>query len=219
MMTPTRARVAVIGAHGKVGQLLIPVLVEKGYAVSGIVRSEQQLPRVDELGGDGVLLDVGSATEDELAAAFEGHDGVIWTAGAGGGSPERTYSVDRDAAIRSMTAAATAGANRYVMISWAGSKQDHGIDEDNAFFPYADAKLAADDHLRGTGLEWTILGPGALTEEPATGEISVDPSSGETSRGNVALVAAAVLETPETVGRFVPFANGSTAIGEALRNA
>ena len=128
----------------------------------------------------------------------------MWSAGAGGGSPERTYAVDRDAAIRSMDAAAQAGVGRYVMVSYFGAGPDHGVPADNGFFAYAEAKAAADAYLRGTGLDWTILGPGALTAGPGNGLIDVDPAdtSGgtDTARANVALVAAAVLGLPARSG-------------------
>lgn len=130
--------------------------------------------------------------------------------------PERTYAVDRDAAIRSMDAATAAGAQRYVMVSWIGSVPDHGVASDSSFFPYADAKLAADDHLRGTDLDWTILGPGTLTNDDATGMITVDAEEGRTSRGNVALVAAQALRSPSTVGQFVRFVDGETPVLEVF---
>ncbi|OCI30545.1 SDR family oxidoreductase [Oerskovia enterophila] len=208
--------VALIGAHGKVGRLLVPILTDHDNAVSGIVRLESQLPLVEELGGTPVLLDIEQASTEEMTEALRGHDAVVWSAGAGGGEPERTYAIDRDAAIRSMDAAAAAGVSRYVMVSWIGSVPDHGIAKDNSFFPYADAKLAADDHLRGTDLDWTILGPGTLTNHAATGTIDVDAENGETSRGNVALVAAQVLRSPSTVGQFIRFVDGATPVLEVF---
>ncbi len=208
--------VALIGAHGKVGRLLVPILTDHGHDVSGIVRLESQLPLVEELGGTPVLLDIEHASTEEMTEALRGHDAVVWSAGAGGGDPERTYAIDRDAAIRSMDAAAAAGASRYVMVSWIGSVPDHGIAEDNSFFPYADAKLAADDHLRDTDLDWTILGPGTLTNNAATGTIDVDAENGDTSRGNVALVAAQALQSPSTVGQFIRFVDGDTPVLEVF---
>ncbi|KRD35817.1 NAD-dependent dehydratase [Oerskovia sp. Root918] len=208
--------VALIGAHGKVGRLLVPILTDHDNAVSGIVRLESQLPLVEELGGTPVLLDIEQASTEEMTEALRGHDAVVWSAGAGGGDPERTYAIDRDAAIRSMDAAAAAGVSRYVMVSWIGSVPDHGIAKDNSFFPYADAKLAADDHLRGTDLDWTILGPGTLTNHAATGTIDVDAENGETSRGNVALVAAQALRSPSTVGQFIRFVDGDTPVLEVF---
>ena len=138
---------------------------------------------------------------------------------AGGGNPERTYAVDRDAAIRSMDAAAEAGVGRYVMVSYLGAGPDHGIPADHSFFAYAEAKAAADQYLRGAGLAWTILGPGALTDQPGTGLIEVEAAregNRETSRSNTASVAAAVLDLPETAGRTIEFRDGTLPIAAAL---
>lgn len=220
-------KVVVIGALGKVAQLLVPILAddEAEPDVVGIVRKPEQIDRVGDLGADPLLLDVEHATTDELATALDGADAVVWSAGAGGGNPSRTYAVDRDAAIRSMDAAEQAGVRRYVMVSWIGSTPEHGIPPGSSFFPYADAKLAADDHLRGTGLDWTVLGPGTLTDDPATGRIGVVPDDAtpprgggsRVSRADVAQVVAAALREPATVGRFVRFTAGGTPIAEALR--
>ncbi len=126
---------------------------------------------------------------------------MVFSAGAGGGNPDRTYAVDRDAAIRVIDAAGHAGVRRFVMVSYFGAGPDHGVPQDNSFFPYAEAKSAADAHLRASDLDWTVLGPGRLTLEPATGRIAVGADDrregGETSgvsREDVALVAAAALD-------------------------
>jgi uncharacterized protein YbjT (DUF2867 family) len=116
-----------------------------------------------------------------------------------------------------MDAASRVSVRRYVMVSWAGSTPDHGVPADNPFFPYADAKLAADQHLRSTDLDWTILGPGTLTDEPARDTISTEPPFGRVSRGTVARVVLGALSTPETVQRFVPFSDGTIPIVIALR--
>src|SRR5699024_12189878 len=92
-------------------------------------------------------------------------------AGAGGGNPDRTYAVDRDAAIASMDAAQGAGVKRYIMISYLGSSLDHGVSEDHSFYPYAQSKALADEHLMDSDLDWTILGPGALTDDEPVGLI------------------------------------------------
>ena len=169
------------------------------------------------------MLDVENSTTAELAAALGDHDAVVWSAGAGGGNPERTYAVDRDAAIRSMDAAVQSGVRRYVMVSYLGAGPDHGVPEDNPFFHYAEAKAAADSYLRGTGLDWTILCPGALTVGPGTGLIDVNPDGSwqgtDTARANVALVAAAVLELPAAVGRTIGFRDGGLPIAAALEAA
>jgi uncharacterized protein YbjT (DUF2867 family) len=120
-----------------------------------------------------------------------------------------------------MDAAVLADVPRYVMVSWIGSTADHGIPEDADFFPYADAKWAADEHLRGTDLEGTILGPGTLTFDEPSGRIRLDPEGrGEVSRADVAAVIVATLDSPATIGRTIRFGNGtsesSVPIAEAL---
>lgn len=211
-------KVMIIGGHGKVALLLAPLLKADGWEVSGVIRNAAQIDDVAAAGATAVVHDVVSASVDELAALMAGQDAVVWSAGAGGGSAERTYAVDRDAAIRSMDAAAQAGVTRYVMVSYLGAGPGHGVPREGSFFAYAEAKSAADAHLRGTGLSWTILGPGALTLDAPTGTITTaaDAASRNTSRANVALVAAAVLGRQDTVRRTIEFTDGDVPIAQAL---
>jgi uncharacterized protein YbjT (DUF2867 family) len=210
-------KVLVLGGHGKVALLLAPLLAARGDDVTSVIRNPEHTGDVTAAGASPLVLDVESADEAALRDAVAGYDAVVWSAGAGGGSAERTYAVDRDAAIRTMDAAAAAGVRRFVMVSWIGSTPDHGISPDDSFFAYADAKLAADDHLRATALDWTILGPGTLTLGEPTGKITLDPEGkGEVSRADVAAVIAATLEDDRTVGRFIRFGGGDTPIAEAL---
>ncbi|HET7781361.1 MULTISPECIES: NAD(P)H-binding protein [Micrococcaceae] len=213
-------RIAIIGGHGKVALHLSALLTEEGHSVTSFIRNPDHAADVAATGAVPSVLDVENATTAALAEALKGHDAVVWSAGAGGGNPARTYAVDRDAAIRSMDAAAEANVGRYVMVSYLGAGKDHGVPEDHSFFAYAEAKAAADEYLRGTGLAWTILGPGALTDRPGTGLIDVDPAPGgsrETSRSNTASVAAAVLDLPETAGRTIEFCDGTLPIAAALQ--
>ena len=196
------------------------ILAEEGLDVTSFIRNPDHGADVAATGATPVVLDVEHSTTADIAEALRKHDAVVWSAGAGGGSPDRTYAVDRDAAIRSMDAAAEAGVGRYIMVSYFGAGPDHGVPEDNGFFAYAEAKAAADEYLRGTSLEWTVLGPGTLTDGPGNGLIDVDPadSSGnrETARANVALVAAAVLGLPSTAGHTIEFRDGDLPIAAAL---
>jgi uncharacterized protein YbjT (DUF2867 family) len=212
-------RIAIIGGHGKVALLLSELLTGEGHSVTSFIRNPEHADDVAATGGTPAVLDVENSTTAAIAEALAGHDAVVWSAGAGGGNPDRTYAVDRDAAIRSMDAAAQAGVNRYVMVSYFGAGKDHGVPESNSFFAYAEAKAAADEYLRGTNLAWTILGPGALTDNPGTGRIDVDPSPDggrDTSRANVAIVAAAVLDLPQTAGRTIEFRDGTLPVAAAL---
>lgn len=214
------SRTAIIGGHGKVALVLAQLLKTGGNDVTSIFRNPDHTDDVENTGASPVVADVEQLSVAQLADLLEGQDAVVWSAGAGGGSPERTYAVDRDAAIRAMDAAVMAGAKRFVMVSYFGAGQDHGVPEDDPFHAYAQAKADADDHLRASSLDWTVVGPGALTEDEATGRIDV--SEGErdgehrTSRANVALVVAAVLDDPSTIGKTIEFSDGHTLITEAL---
>ncbi|MDR6320678.1 SDR family oxidoreductase [Actinoplanes couchii] len=212
-------RIVVIGGHGKVARLLVPLLTSAGHAVTAVIRNPDHATEVAATGAIPLVADVERLDADTLAGHFAGHDAIIWSAGAGGGDPARTYAVDRDAAIRSMAAAEQAGVRRYLMVSYFGAGPGHGILEDNPFFPYAEAKAAADTHLAGTALSWTILAPSKLTDGPATGRIETGTrgaTPGEVSRADVAAVTLAVLHDPSTIGRTISFNTGSTRIAEAL---
>jgi uncharacterized protein YbjT (DUF2867 family) len=215
--TPKVLRVAVVGGHGKVALLLAPALVAAGDEVTAIYRNPAHTADVEATGAHGLVADVETLGIEELAALFAGHDAIVWSAGAGGGNPTRTYAVDRDAAIRSMDAAVRAEVRRYVMVSYFGARPDHGVPPDRGFFAYAQAKATADAYLATTALDWTILGPSGLTDDPGTGRIEVGGDSGAVSRADVAGVVAAVLRDESTVRRTIWFNNGDTPIADALR--
>ena len=211
------SRILIIGGHGKVALLLAPLLVERGDEVTSVIRNRDHSAEVAATGAAPLVADIESLSVDELADLFRGHEAVVWSAGAGGGNPARTYAVDRDAAIRSMDAAAVAGASRYVMVSYFGARADHGVDSDNPFFAYAEAKAAADDHLRGSDLAWTVLGPSSLTLGAPTGRIDTTGNeSGSVSRADVAAVVAAALADDATIGRTIRFNSGGVPIPEAI---
>lgn len=209
--------IALIGGHGKVALLAEPLLVEAGHTVHAVIRSPEHVAEVEATGAKAVVADIetlDAAGWDEL---LRGKDAVVWSAGAGGGSPQRTWAVDRGAAIASMDAARRVGANRYVMVSYFGASLEHGVSEDEPFFAYAEAKAQADAHLQGTDLEWTILGPSGLTLEEPTGRIDVTATESSTaSRGNVARTIVAALERPGTVGKFLTYNDGEQEIGAAF---
>jgi len=211
------SRVLIIGGHGKVALRLIPLLVAKGDEVTAVVRNPEHQAEVAATGATPVIADIEQLDIAGIAHLLRGQDAVVWSAGAGGGNPKRTYAVDRDAAIRSMAAAQAAGVTRYVMVSYIGSRPDHGVPESDSFFAYADAKATADDRLRASSLDWTILGPGPLTLDEPTGLIDLDPAGrGRVSRGDVAAVVAAVLADDSTIRRTIRFGNGHIPIAQAI---
>src|SRR6202035_5076906 len=167
------SRIVVIGGHGKVALHLARILTERGDEVTSVFRNPDHADDVAATGARPVVADIEKLDTPALADLLAGHDAVVFSAGAGGGDPARTYAVDRDAAIRVIDAAGQAGVRRFVMVSYFGAGPDHGVSQDDPFFPYAEAKSAADAHLRASDLDWTVLGPGRLTLEPATGRIAV----------------------------------------------
>lgn len=214
------SRILIIGGHGKVALRLEPLLAERGDTVTAVIRNRDHEEDVAATGATPLVADVESFDLDQLTNLFSGNDAVVWAAGAGGGDAARTWAVDRDAAIRSIDAAVAAGVPRYVMVSYFGAGPDHGVSEDDTFYAYAEAKAAADEHLRGTDLDWTIVAPSGLTLDEPTGRITVG-GSGEASvpRGDVAAVIAAVLPDLATAGRMIEFTGGETPIDEALASA
>ncbi len=211
-------KVIVIGGHGKVAQIATPLLINEGYEVTSVIRNPDQVPDIEALGATPAVYDITNLSTEQFADLLSGHDAVIWSAGAGGGSPERTYAIDRDAAITSIGAAEKAGVKRYVMVSYFGAGPDHGVPEDHSFFAYAESKAAADEALSASDLEWTILGPSTLTLDK--GQDSIDTAAtkaGKVARATVANVIAQTVFNDATVRRMINFNEGNTPISAALK--
>lgn len=214
------ANYLIIGGHGKVALLASKILADEGHTLTSMIRNPDHWGDVEAAGAAPLVLDIEKASKQDLVDAMRGMDAVIWSAGAGGGDPARTRAVDRDAAKLSIDAAKEAGISRYIMVSYLHSRLDHGVPETEPFYTYAQSKAEADEHLRNSGLDYTVLGPGALTLEEATGKISVHtaetPDKTETSRANVALTIAAALRNPGSIGKTIGYSDGDTPIDEAI---
>ena len=213
------AKVIIIGAHGKVALLTVPRLLAAGHEVTGVIRKAEQSGDVERAGAGAVVADVEILSTDEIAEVVVGHDVVVWSAGAGGGSPERTYAVDRDAAIRTIDAAGQAEVSRFVMVSYFGAGPDHGVDPSSGFFAYAESKTEADAHLAASSLGWTILRPSGLTEEAGTGGIGTGAgvTAGRVARATVADVITAVIGAPDAAkGLTLEFNDGTQPIGDVI---
>lgn len=228
-MTATR-RVVILGGHGKVALLTAPELTKAGYSVDSVIRDPGQSSDVEAAGGNPVVLDIENAQVEDLAQVFDGASAVVFAAGAGGGAPDRTRAVDYEAAVHAMTAAEQVGTKRFIMVSYAGAAEDvDRIDPSNPFFAYAKAKHDADAKLRETELDFTILAPGKLTLEPASGKIQVAGPDGTvdgrtlsddervTSRENVARVITHAITANAGARQTVTFYDGPTPIPEAVR--
>ncbi len=205
-------RVVVMGANGKIGRLLVPRLVDAGYAVRAMVRDPEQTSEAEERGADPIVADL----EGHFAHALDGCDAVVFTAGSGGHTgADKTARVDGLGAIRAVDAARDRGVRRFVMISARGADDP---DRSEAIRHYLVAKTIADGYLQRAGLDHTILRPGRLTDDPPTGRIRVgqDVGSGKITRADVADAVVATLDIPGTVGRTFEFLNDGRPIREAL---
>lgn len=213
------SKIAIFGGHGKVALRAIPLLVAAGHEVGAVIRNSDHSADIADAGATPIVADVEHLDVDQIAEVIDGYDVSVWSAGAGGGSPERTYAVDRDAAIKTVDASVKAGIGRYIIVSYFGAGPDHGVAKDDSFYAYAEAKAAADSYLRGTSLDWTVLGPSGLTLDQGTGSITTKEqgATGEkVSRDDVAAVIAASVDEPATIGKFIEFDGGGTPIAEAL---
>lgn len=221
-----KQRVVILGGHGKVALLAAHRLSMAEYDVDSIIRNPDQGDDVQSSGGHPVVLDLQTASVDDMATVFAGATAIVFSAGAGGDStPERTRAVDYEAATRAMAAADQAGVDRFIMVSYAGAATDvDRLDPKHGFYPYAKAKHDADAYLRETDLDYTIVGPARLTTEPATGNIQLTEQAGDdwpddkrvTSRGNVAQMITHVIDANAAVRRTVNFYDGEIPMADAL---
>ena len=213
------ADIVVIGGHGKVALLLEPMLVAAGDEVTAVIRSVEQIEDIAATGAEPLVLDVERADQPTIDALVADCDAVIWSAGAGGGSPERTRAVDHDAAVRVLNAAEAAGV-RFIMVSYFGASTQHGVPPENPFFHYAQAKGEADAAVRASGGRWVILGPSALTAQPEGGVQLSTPDSAEAarqvSRATLARVIAELVRRPEIDRVTINVQDGELDPAEAL---
>jgi uncharacterized protein YbjT (DUF2867 family) len=217
------ATVAIVGGNGQIARQLATRLVADGVTVRSLIRNADQTPSVSELGAEPVVCDVESATPAEIADAFGGAEAVVFAAGAGTGSgAARKWTVDRDGAVKSADAAILSGAMRFVQISFIGAEAPTASD-DEVFAAYWDAKREADEALKRVALDWTIVKPGGLTDDPVTGTgvVSFAPMSRgvKTRRADVAELIRLVLADARTVWKEVAVAEGQAPLDDAITSA
>ena len=214
-------KVLVAGAHGQTARRLTRVLVAGGHEVRGLVRKGEQLAEVESDGAEPVLVDLETDEVDgRVGDAVVGCDAIVFAAGAGPGSGnERKETMDYGGAAKLVEAAEKNGVGRYLMLSSMGADDPEGRDE--AMRPYLRAKARADERLKESGLDWTVIRPGRLTDDGGTGLVDAAESLGrygEIPREDVARVFAVALETPATSGKTFEVLSGERPIQEALEN-
>ena len=207
----------IAGGHGNIALRLAPLLHARGDQVRSLIRRSEHADDVRAAGGDPVICDLESASDYEVAAAVRGSDAVVFAAGAGPGSgAERKWTMDYGGAAKLIAAAKAEGIRRYVMVSSTGADPD--APGDDTFSVYLRAKGKADADLAASGLDYTIVRPGRLTDDAGTGRVSLGPKveRGEIPRDDVAAVLAAVLHDPATSGLTFEAMSGEVPIDEAI---
>jgi len=207
-------RVLVVGANGKTGTRLIRNLVAGPHDPVAMIRHSGQRSTFDDLGVSTVLGDL----EYPIDHAVKGCDALIFAAGSGSSTgKDKTVLIDRLGAIRTMVAAQVHGVNRYIMLS--ATYVD--VQSRSPIAHYHQAKAHADNYLRETELDYTIVCPGRLTDDPGTGRVSVDANinlTGDTSRDHLATALAICLDMGNTVGKTFSLLEGDVPIEHAVES-
>ncbi len=207
-----------IGGHGKVALRLLRLLAGEGHRGRGVIRKPEQAADLETAGAEPVLCDLERG--DDLRPHLGAADAVVFAAGAGPGSgAERKRTVDYGAAVASMEAARDLGVDRFVIVSSIGTHDVEGASD--AMRPYLQAKRDADDALKQSGLDWTIVKPGHLTDAPGSGRVRVSRAFGDradVSRDDVALVLLECLQAPNTIGVEFELFEGDVPAREAVRS-
>jgi uncharacterized protein YbjT (DUF2867 family) len=211
-------RVAIAGGHGQIALVIERLLSDAGHEAVGIIRNPDHAAELVAAGATPLVLDLEQIDAAALADELDGVDAVVFAAGGGPNSgAARKLTVDRDAAALLADAAERQGITRYVMIS-ALATDDHDPDSDDVFQVYLKAKSQADADLRARSLDWTVIRPGGLTNDPPTGLVQVAESTGpgRIPRADVAAVVVEALLNRRAVRSQFELISGGTPIAEAL---
>lgn len=232
----------IFGGSGKVSRCLTRLLVSQGSTVHSVIRNPAQESELSDLGAHPIVQSIEESSVDDLAQTIKKckPDVVVWSAGAGGGNPERTEKVDKEGAIKSFDATSQAGVKRYIIVSAIDVRDRENkpvpdwYNEDDrnrservwgAIGPYMKAKFAADRDLvtnnSKRGLDYTIIRPGGLSQDPGKGTIAAGKVhlGAMISREDVAAAIVAAMKEPKTIGLAIDMVGGDVPVEEAIRKA
>lgn len=215
-------RVAIAGGHGKIARAFGRQLADRDDEALGLIRDPAHADDLLREGMRPVVADLERLDAAELAEHLSGADAVVFAAGAGPGSGvERKDTVDRAGSVLLADAAERAGVRRFLQISTIGAASPTPPDVGEVFGAYLDAKRAAEADLRARDLDWTILRPGRLTDDPPTGRVRLAASvdRGDVPRADVAAVLLALLGERRAVRRAFGVVGGDMPIADAVRTA
>jgi uncharacterized protein YbjT (DUF2867 family) len=208
--------VVIVGGHGKIGLRLVKLLADRGDSPRGIIRKTEQAHDLEEIGAEPIVLDIENV--DDIDDALAGSDAVVFAAGAGPGSgPARKRTVDYGGAVKLADACRSQEIRRYVMVSSIGSNRPETWSDEMR--PYQEAKSEADKYVVESGLDYTIIRPGGLTDDPGTGNVQIAErvEYGTVTRDDVAAVIAECLVADNAIGKAFDLLNDGTPIAEAIR--
>src|SRR3954451_12292706 len=207
--------VLVAGGHGQIARRLLRILAQRGHHARGLIRNPDHVADLEADGAHPVLCDLET---DDLHPHIGGAEAIVFAAGAGPGSgPERKRTVDLGGALKCIEAAQELGVNRFLMVS---SMNTRNAEKAGPMRAYLEAKRDADDALQTSGLDWTIVRPGRLTDAPGTGTVDLAPvlaRGGEITRDDTALVLYHCLLAENTIRAQFDLLNGPVPIDVAVR--
>ena len=215
-------RIAIVGGNGQVARHLHPILGRAGHTPVALVRTEAYRSELEDLGAEVRLLDIEREDASAFATAFDGCDAVVFAAGGGpDGNAERKRTVDLEGSLKSIEVARAAGIRRFVQVSAINVDDPLPADTGDVWRAYVEAKRDADAALRDSDLDWTIIRPGGLTDDPGTGAVSLGPdiSRGAIPRADVAAVLAEVVGVEGTIRQQWNLVSGETPVTEAVQRA
>jgi uncharacterized protein YbjT (DUF2867 family) len=216
------SQIAIVGGNGKVARHIITQLVTHGHQPVALVRNPTYQHDLEQLGAHVRMLDIEQDGVERYAEAFAGCDAVVFSAGGGpDGNIERKRTVDLGGSLSSIEAARQAGIDRFVQISAINVDRPVPDSAEPVWKAYVEAKRDADIALRESGLDWTILRPGRLTDDPGTGLVTLGDSlgRGDIPRADVAAVVVAALDNPRSIGRQWDVVGGQTPVDDAVASA
>lgn len=214
-------KVLVVGANGQIGKHLIKFIQEDdNLEAKAMIRKEEQASYFQDLGAEVAIVDL----EDEIeviAKAAEDVDAIVFTAGSGPHTgKDKTLMIDLDGAVKTIEAAKQANVKRYVMISSFDTSREAIQSAPESFAPYVVAKHYADEWLTSTDLDYTIIHPGALTNDPGKNQVQLAEKveRGEVPREDIARVIVASLNNDSTIGKRFQVVSGDTPVEEAIKS-
>lgn len=210
-------RVFQIGAAGGIGRRLGGILSARGEPSTGMHRMPEQADRITAFGMLPVRGDLIDDSVEQLASLMSGHDAVVFSAGAHGTGLDQTTLIDGRGLEKAAAAATLAGIRRFVLVS-VFPDAGRGGEPKEGFEHYMRVKKSADVHLAGTSLDWVIVRPGTLRDEPGDGRVNAGLAIeyGDVRRDNVAAFIAAVLDAPEVTRVIVEVTDGETPVEDAV---